>query len=429
MVRRTFVVTAAVGLLWAAGAAGQGIYVPTAGPVHRGMGGASTAAPVSAAGALYWNPATAAGLEDQLDVGLDILFIDHTVSSAVPTPAGVLSGSTEADAGTFPLPNVGLTVRVPDSRVTLGAGIHAVAGFKTTLAADPTNPVLAPPAFGGLGAVASEASFLHVTPVVAVDVTPDLAVAAGPVISTAQIQVDPFAFAAPDADGAYPNGRATRYHWGGGAQAGVYYTPGEHWRFGAAVKTPVWYEDFESRAEDAAGLPRTLTLDLDLPTILTLGAAWAGPQCGPLAGTLLAVDVRYFDYADADGFGGDGTFAADGSLRDPGWESVWAVAAGAQRALTDDLTVRAGYSYNESPIADGDSFVNTASPLIFEHTLNAGGSVRLTDGLIANAAYSYFPEASVSGPAVVPGFGPVPGSSVTNETSAHALSFGFTALF
>ena len=36
---------------------GQGAIVSAGGPVHRGMGGASTAAPLSALSALYWNPA------------------------------------------------------------------------------------------------------------------------------------------------------------------------------------------------------------------------------------------------------------------------------------------------------------------------------------------------------------------------------------
>ncbi len=41
----------------------QGVILSAGGPVHRGMGGASTAAPISAVGANYWNPATISGLE------------------------------------------------------------------------------------------------------------------------------------------------------------------------------------------------------------------------------------------------------------------------------------------------------------------------------------------------------------------------------
>ena len=42
----------------------QGIIFPSTGAKHRSMAGASTAAPLDAAGATYWNPAAMAGLEE-----------------------------------------------------------------------------------------------------------------------------------------------------------------------------------------------------------------------------------------------------------------------------------------------------------------------------------------------------------------------------
>ena len=41
----------------------------------------------------------------------------------------------------------GLVYHVPDSAYTFGVGMNSVAGFKTSLPSDPTNPILAPAAF------------------------------------------------------------------------------------------------------------------------------------------------------------------------------------------------------------------------------------------------------------------------------------------
>ena len=45
-------------------AQGQGIWVPSAGPINSAMAGASTAAPVDFGGS-YWNPAILSGLDSQ----------------------------------------------------------------------------------------------------------------------------------------------------------------------------------------------------------------------------------------------------------------------------------------------------------------------------------------------------------------------------
>lgn len=76
-------------------AVGQGIIIPGEGPIHRGMAGASTAAPVDSIGALYWNPATISALpQSELGFGVDAIFANHTVGSSV----GAASDSTRGEA-------------------------------------------------------------------------------------------------------------------------------------------------------------------------------------------------------------------------------------------------------------------------------------------------------------------------------------------
>ena len=60
--------------------------------------------------------------------------------------------------------------------------------------------------------------------------------------------------------------------------------------------------------------------------------------------------VRYFDYANADGFGDDATYDGTGKLGGLDWSSVFAIAVGAQRSIGERLVLRGGYSYNQNPI-------------------------------------------------------------------------------
>ncbi|MFK7737185.1 MAG: outer membrane protein transport protein, partial [Pirellulaceae bacterium] len=122
-------------------ALGQGIILQGGGPVNRSMGGASVAAPIDAIGAIYWNPASISGMaQSETSVALDLLFANHTIESSI----GGFSGSSTADIGALPIPNVGVVHKTSNERLTLGAGLNAVAGLGTNFAASTTNPILAP---------------------------------------------------------------------------------------------------------------------------------------------------------------------------------------------------------------------------------------------------------------------------------------------
>ncbi|MEM8734812.1 MAG: outer membrane protein transport protein, partial [Planctomycetota bacterium] len=261
----------------------QGVIFTAAGPVNRSMGGASTAAPIDATGALYWNPASISGMEQsETSVSLDLLFPVHRIESTL----GGFTGSTDADAGAFPIPNVGVVQHTKYEGVTFGAGVTTLGGFGTNVPADPTNPILtAPP--GGLGQISSSGLFLQIVPVLSVALTEQFSVAAGPTITTGRISLEPFVFDLANADGTYSTGNASRYHWGSGFQVGAFYILDEQWRLGASFKSPVWMEKFEFNGLDENGQPRKLTTDLDLPMILSLGTSFQASEQ-----TLFALDAR-----------------------------------------------------------------------------------------------------------------------------------------
>jgi long-chain fatty acid transport protein len=102
---------------------------------------------------------------------------------------------------------------------------------------------------------------------------------------------------------------------------------------------------------------------------------------------------------------------------------------GAQYLLTDNISIRAGYSYNQDPVQDSLSMFNVASPTIIEHTVYLGASYRVTDALSLSLAYVHAFENSVSGPYITPLTGPIPGTSVQSTVAVDTVLLGATVRF
>src|SRR5689334_13453795 len=89
----------------------MGAVFTSAGATNRSMAGASVAAPLSATGAVFWNPATTVALESsQVELGAELLYPQSKLSSSVPAgslapgfPPVTVAGSTWAENGVFPL--------------------------------------------------------------------------------------------------------------------------------------------------------------------------------------------------------------------------------------------------------------------------------------------------------------------------------------
>ncbi len=402
-------------LVWPAVVQAQGLMLSSFGPVNASMGGASTAAPIEALSALAWNPASISGLPNsELSFGLGFLLSDPVLDSSIP---GLGAGSTGSEPGVLALPNIGWVHKVSD-RTTIGLGTMVVGGFKSNYPASWTNPVLSP---GGLGSLFSEAQFMQLAPVISLAVTERLSIGIGPTVTMGQIVVDPLLLVA-DGSGVYPAGRGTRFAWGGGAQLGAYYITDCYWHFGASLKSPQWMEPFRVHTENELGLPYTAQFKFDLPMILSVGAAYSGFE-----NTVFALDLRYFDYRNTDGFGDQG-YNPYGALQGLSWTNQLAVALGVQRRLFDRLLLRLGYTFNTSPYSDHDTFYNVASPLNYQHQLGVGGSWELSDCVAFHLSYTHYFQYDSTGPIILP-TGEIPGSSVTNTASAHIASLGVTVKY
>jgi len=436
---RCWIVALGAALLGPASVHAQGIALSGVGPVNRSMAGAATAAPIDAAGALMWNPATINGLRSsQIEIGMELLLPTETLSSSIEPgalgggfPPVRLAGSTGGEPGVSPIPCMAWVHNDPDSRWAFGLGMFGVAGFRVNYPSDPTNPLLTPqPPLGlGLGRVFAEAEYYQIVPTVAYKLNDRLSVGFAPTITLVKLCADPLFFASPnDANGdespTYPGGGGTRYSFGAGFQVGVYYVTESNWQLGFSLKSPQWTEPIRSHTTDEIGSPLVEAVHFNYPMILSWGVGYTG-----FDRWLLACDLRYFDYQNTAGFGSPAAFDATGRVQGLGWKNILSVHTGAQYQATDRLFLRVGYQYNDSPFGSDIAFFNVASPLNIQHVISTGVSFQATDNVMFSAAYIHGFQAETSGPMHAAGIGPLPGTSVTSSVSADALGVGVTVQY
>lgn len=400
----------------------QGFILPGAGPVNNSMGGAAVAAPIDATGAIHWNPATITGLAgSSVDIGSEMLNVRHRVSST--TGGAAPTTSARNSAGWAALPAIGLVYQPDDSWMTFGLGLNTIGGFFLNFAASDSNPVFGPPP-GGFGAVYSRLGLLQVTPTAAFQLTENVSIGLSPTITIADLQAAPFGFAAPNIDGTYPSAYNSRPRYGGGVHGGIYVATDRCWNFGASIKSPQWFEEFEFNSTDSDGTQRTLSLSFRYPMVLSLGTSYTGFERW-----ILAADVRWFDYRSTPTFGAPAEFDSKGAVTGLDWDSIISVALGAQFKLNDAISLRMGYSWNENPIPDDKAFFSLQAAAVFQQTLNVGASMKITPSITMNMAYQHVFANAIEGPLHAPGVGPVAGTAIRIREELDALIAGVTVSF
>ncbi len=379
---------------FSATAYGQGITVTGVGPVNRSMGGAGTAAPLEAIGALHWNPASISALpRSQASFAVEGLLADIDLTSSI----GGVSSTTNGDPGIAVIPSVGWVHHVENTPVTIGLGLYGIGGFRNAMPRDASNPLLSN------GPLFADAEILQIAPTFSYAISDQLSVGLSPTITAARMMLDPLG---PSPVTSTPTaGTGSRTHWGGGCQAGVYYSTCNYWQLGFSVKTPQWFEEF--RFLTPTGIAR---FNLDYPLILSTGIAYAG-----FSDWVFAADVRYFDYQNTDGF------------KELGWRSVFAVAVGAQYNLNDMWQFRLGYNANQNPIQSEDVLTNISTPLVQDQNVATGLTCALACNVDLQLAYVYLIDNSVTGPLPAGVFGP--NATVSNKISAHSLALGITVQY
>jgi long-chain fatty acid transport protein len=386
------------------------------------MAGVSTATPLDAIGALYWNPAAIGRLgHNEVSIGGAFLYPDIRVTSALPNPNGPVSSDVTRSQNGFPLASsLGVVYSPQDSPLTYGLGILSLGGGGVNFPGDPGNPILAPTGPLNktiLGPIYSSLQLYQLNPTVSYRVTDRLVIGIGPTIDITLPSFDPAFFTTPNRDASgrlvFPTATHNQPFYGGGFRLGAVFSVTDTFDVGFGYTSPQWLETWKFYARTPDGSPRTLTLKAQLPSIYSWGFAWRG-----IDRLTLATDLRYVDYRNADLYG---TSVRQGGL---GWSSTFVAAVGANYQLTDRVAVRAGYQYNTNPLASTSTLFNVQSPAILQNTVTVGTTLGLTDAISLSLGYAYSFRNTITGTA-----SEVPGASIGLSASNNSLLFNLQVKF
>ncbi|MFO0806500.1 MAG: outer membrane protein transport protein [Gemmataceae bacterium] len=400
-----------------------GVYLPGNGAVSGGMAGVSTATPLDAMGAIYWNPAAIGRLgRNEASIGGAFIYPDISLTSSRPRLDGTIaSGTTRSDNGFPILPSLGVVSKLDnDSPLTFGMGLLALGGGGVNFPGDANNPLLAPTGpFGQfvLGPTFSSMQLFQLNPSIAYQVTDKLVIGVGPTVDITMVSFDPAYFAPPNRIPGQPNtflsATNARPYWGGGFRAGFVYSLTDTLDVGFGYTSQQWLEKWQFNSRDFLGNAQTLSLQASLPAIYSWGVAWRG-----IDRLTLGVDLRYFDYANAQLFGDS---LANGGL---GWESAFVAAVGANYQLTDRVAVRAGYQYNTNPLKNASALFNIQSPAIIQNVISVGTTMNLTEAMSMSVGYAYGFQNEVSGNVNI-----IPNANMTLSAASHSLLFNLQIKF
>jgi long-chain fatty acid transport protein len=423
-----FLLAAVLVLLSVPTSATTGHFLHGVGAINAAMGGAGVALPMGPVGSIRANPALLALLEgNQIELSLDAIEGDLAVESTVPTPFGPFSGRTARSPDRSPIPALAWTHRADGSKFGFGLGVLGIAGFKTDFPQDSTNPLFLPQPLG-LGRVFADYRLITVPVTFAYQVSPKLSLGAAVHIGISSFTASPIGIVPPDCssptDCFFPSAQEDSAT-GFGARLGLVYQINPKVSFGLTYDSPQYFEDFEWISAVANpnlptfGTSRNLEFNIDTPQMIT-----AGVGLRPSSKWTVAIDARWINYENADGFGDFGV-SPEGAGLGLGWQDILIGMFGAEYRVSPKLALRGGYSISEEMITEETAFVNAVAPAVVRENISLGVGFQVFEGMDLNLAVYKGSKNRVTGPIFGP-FGPVPGTSVTDEMEQDSVVVTFS---
>ncbi len=423
------------------------------GSINTSMGGASTAQPIDISGALQWNPAAISTFNSKilnLDVGL--FFASPELSSTIPEnmmfeDSPEVTGTTQDDKGVSPMPALAMVWGNTTSKHTFGASVFGVSGFGVDFAEetnlpmdgggnpnpdwDPTdsNVINYPQNMGGFGHLKSNYMLMQIGVTYAYQISNQFSIGIQPTFNYAALEIAPNPLSSPSMVGYPVSDNASGM--GFGAQLGVFYDSGKGFKAGASYKTTQYLSDleFSNTYLDGSEAP-DVAFNMDFPAILSLGLGYSNNTFD------LAIDYRFVDYENTDGFAERG-WNETGSVKGFGWKNINIISAGLQYKGIPQLPLRVGYTYSSNPIDEELVFFSLSAPAVVKNAFQFGLGYEINSNFTLNAVYHHGDsggktEGEMLNPMMVSAsnhYGAMTGTKVGYEMSTDLIMLGISYTF
>ncbi|MHB1241571.1 MAG: OmpP1/FadL family transporter [Gammaproteobacteria bacterium] len=359
-----------------------------------GMGGVGVALPQDAVAAAT-NPAGMAFVGSRVDFGVQ--FFSPKRDSSLGAASDVNSGAT-----LFAIPNMGAVV--DQGPLAYGVSVYANGGmntrYSTNLFAKNFGP--APANTGTLGVNLAQ---VIIAPTVAYKVLPGTSIGVSPLIGIQTFRAyglgnfDNTFFSA--ASGSVTN-NGNDWSYGGGVRVGVQSDLTDWLSVGATWASKVYMTNLNKYRGLFAGGG-----SFDIPSNFAVGLA-----IKPMPKLVMAFDAQRIMYGQVPAISNPGpvttsfpafqAYMATHQLGSPngagfGWRDITVYKVGAAYQVTDQLTVRAGFDYTNSPIPNDQLLFNILAPGVVKYTGTLGLTYKPTPTQEINVAYMHAARHNQSG--------------------------------
>jgi len=395
----TAAVVAAAGVLVATEAqATEGYFQNAIGARHKGIAGAGVADGKDAT-IINLNPAglVHAGRQFNGSISLFMPFREYSASAAGgpgPFNSVLAPGTVKSGRNIFAVPNLAYSHPLDEDR-TIGFSLSGNGGMNTSYR-NVANT--APNCFGGTGVFCGggktgvDLTQLNISAAYAQKLGDHFSFGVSPIFAIQRFKARGLgAFAINSSDPANLTNRGYDYSFGGGVRLGVEFALDESIRIGASYQSQLLMSKFDKYAGLFAQQG-----DFDIPSNFQVGVAFdVTPDL------TFMVDYRYINYSEIKAVSNPNPNGLNllGTSNGPGfgWKDVQTIKFGAEYNATEDLTVRAGYSYNTQPIPSSQVLFNVLAPATVRHHITGGATYKYSPNSEFEFAAMFAPSVKVSG--------------------------------
>ena len=388
---------AGIGMVATDALATEGYFQHAYGLRHKALAGAGVASIEDATG-ISLNPAGLVGIGDQFNMGIS-LFSPHRKAIVGAPAAGapdIVPGTFKSSKKLFPVPTLAY-VRQLDADSAFAISIFGNGGMNTTYKYNP-GP------FGVNGKTGVDLMQMFISAGYARRLSDSFSFGIAPLfalqrfkayglsnVCNLNVNPTPPPNVPLSSDPANCSDRGYSYSAGAGVRVGIMIKPSETVSFGASYQTRTWMSKFKKYRGLFAERG-----DFDIPANLQVGVAW---QATP--SLKLMLDYRHIFYSDIRSIanrqneGGRG-----GEKNGPGfhWRDTNTIKVGLEYQATNDLILRAGYSYMWPQAMSKDAVMfNILAPGVIRHQITGGGTYRVDENNDIDFAFMFAPTGKQSG--------------------------------
>ncbi len=390
------------------------------GSYQKSLAGAVTALPGSNMTAVS-NPAGMIRIGNRADFSMEAFMPERN------TDFSAFGGSiAESNSEIYGIPAIGWNGPVGNrDDLVFGGGMYGTSG----MGVDYSSTLMMPATYwDGYSSIA----FWQMAPALAWQASEKLSIGASVNIDFQQVAFKQRIMADTDADQQgdlilmnFDLGRSASA-FGFGITLGVLYDITDMVTLGASYKSKQFFTDLEYQLANGdidmtffGGAPLaagTYKLDLDFPQQFAFGIAVHATQS-----LTIAADVKWIEWSDTMNklsvIGPGSTTAMD-----PGWDDQVIYAIGVAYKATDNVNLRAGFNYSESPIDETSASSNLILPAIVETHYTLGADYKFNEHWDIGFHYMYVPEVTIiSGPtATFP-----PGIKISLSEQSFGMNLGY----